>query len=312
MSKPESDPHPPRVSLVTLGQEDHGKTTLTAAITRVLAKSGGATFLSYEALNTLPEERDGLTRPIAHVEYETKHRRYTHADCPRHDDHVKGLISGEVRVDGAILVVSAAAGPMPQTREHLQLARHVGVPALVVFLNKVDLLDDPELREFVEREVRDLLTTYGFPGDTLPVIAGSARKALEGDTSEIGELAILELLEAVDRSIPTRDGDGDAAGHRGTGESGRPPRPRGRTQHPRGDGEGTALCRIRKAEGGSGDRGRASPLALLLRTAGLARNREQSHQGTHETQPRGHPERAPRAREEVRAGAATQPAQQWQ
>src|SRR5581483_4576790 len=180
------------------------KTTLTAAITKVLAKSGGATFLAYDQIDKAPEERArGITIATAHVEYTTKNRHYAHVDCPGHADYVKNMITGAAQMDGAILVVSAADGPMPQTREHILLARQVGVPYIVVFLNKVDMLDDPELRELVEVEVRDLLKKYSFPGDKTPIIPGSALKALEGDTSEIGEGAILKLMEAVDTYIPT-------------------------------------------------------------------------------------------------------------
>ena len=183
---------------------DHGKTTLTAAITKVLAKSGGATFLAYDMIDKAPEERArGITISTAHVEYQTTNRHYAHVDCPGHADYVKNMITGAAQMDGAILVVSAADGPMPQTREHILLARQVGVPYIVVFLNKVDMLDDPELRELVEVEVRDLLKKYDFPGDTTPIIPGSALKALEGDQSDIGEKSILKLMEAVDTYIPT-------------------------------------------------------------------------------------------------------------
>ncbi len=204
MSKEKFDRSKPHVNIGTIGHVDHGKTTLTAAITKVLAKSGGATFLAYDQIDKAPEERArGITIATAHVEYSTKNRHYAHVDCPGHADYVKNMITGAAQMDGAILVVSAADGPMPQTREHILLARQVGVPYIVVFLNKVDMLDDPELRELVEVEVRDLLKKYNFPGDKTPIVPGSALKALEGDTSEIGEGAILKLMEAVDTYIPT-------------------------------------------------------------------------------------------------------------
>ncbi|MBX7114498.1 MAG: elongation factor Tu [Myxococcaceae bacterium] len=204
MSKEKFDRSKPHVNIGTIGHVDHGKTTLTAAITKVLAKSGGATFLAYDQIDKAPEERArGITISTAHVEYQTKNRHYAHVDCPGHADYVKNMITGAAQMDGAILVVSAADGPMPQTREHILLARQVGVPYIVVFLNKVDMLDDPELRELVEMEVRDLLKKYEFPGDKTPIIPGSALKALEGDASEIGEGSILKLMEAVDAYIPT-------------------------------------------------------------------------------------------------------------
>ena len=204
MSKEKFDRSKPHVNIGTIGHVDHGKTTLTAAITKVLAKSGGATFLAYDQIDKAPEEKArGITISTAHVEYQTKNRHYAHVDCPGHADYVKNMITGAAQMDGAILVVSAADGPMPQTREHILLARQVGVPYIVVFLNKVDMLDDPELRELVEMEVRDLLKKYDFPGDKTPIIPGSALKALEGDTGEIGEGAILKLMEAVDTYIPT-------------------------------------------------------------------------------------------------------------
>ena len=204
MSKEKFDRSKPHVNIGTIGHVDHGKTTLTAAITKVLAKSGGATFLAYDQIDKAPEERArGITISTAHVEYQTKARHYAHVDCPGHADYVKNMITGAAQMDGAILVVSAADGPMPQTREHILLARQVGVPYIVVFLNKVDMLDDPELRELVEMEVRDLLKKYDFPGDKTPIIPGSALKALEGDLGEIGEGSILKLMEAVDTYIPT-------------------------------------------------------------------------------------------------------------
>jgi elongation factor Tu len=204
MSKEKFERNKPHVNIGTIGHVDHGKTTLTAAITKVLAKSGGATFLAYDQIDKAPEERArGITISTAHVEYQTTNRHYAHVDCPGHADYVKNMITGAAQMDGAILVVSAPDGPMPQTREHILLARQVGVPYIVVFLNKVDMLDDAELRQLVEEEIRDLLKKYEFPGDKIPVVPGSALKALEGDTSEIGEPAVLKLMEAVDSYIPT-------------------------------------------------------------------------------------------------------------
>jgi len=203
MSKEKFERTKPHVNVGTIGHVDHGKTSLTAAITKVLAKKGGAQFLAYDQIDKAPEERErGITISTAHVEYQTDKRHYAHVDCPGHADYVKNMITGAAQMDGAILVVSAADGPMPQTREHILLARQVGVPYIVVFLNKVDMLDDPELRELVEMEVRDLLKKYEFPGDTTPIIPGSALKALEGDTSDIGEGAILKLMDALDSYIP--------------------------------------------------------------------------------------------------------------
>jgi len=204
MSKEKFERTKPHVNVGTIGHVDHGKTTLTAAITKVLAKQGGASFLAYDQIDKAPEERErGITISTAHVEYQTKNRHYAHVDCPGHADYVKNMITGAAQMDGAILVVSAADGPMPQTREHILLARQVGVPYIVVYLNKVDMLDDPELRELVEMEVRDLLKKYEFPGDKTPIIPGSALKALEGDTSEIGEGSIMKLMDALDSYIPT-------------------------------------------------------------------------------------------------------------
>src|SRR6186713_48292 len=204
MSKETFKRDKPHVNVGTIGHIDHGKTTLTAAITTILAKSGLATAKKYDEIDAAPEEKErGITINTAHVEYQTKNRHYAHVDCPGHADYVKNMITGAAQMDGAILVVSAADGPMPQTREHILLARQVGVPYIVVFLNKVDMLDDPELRELVEMEVRDLLKKYDFPGDEIPIVPGSALKALEGDTSEIGEQSILKLMEAVDSYIPT-------------------------------------------------------------------------------------------------------------
>ena len=194
----------PHVNVGTIGHVDHGKTTLTAAITIVLAKTGGATAKKYDEIDAAPEEKArGITINTAHVEYETANRHYAHVDCPGHADYVKNMITGAAQMDGGILVVSAADGPMPQTREHILLARQVGVPALVVFLNKVDMVDDKELLELVELEVRELLSSYDFPGDTIPIIPGSALAAVEGRDPEIGEQAILKLMAAVDEYIPT-------------------------------------------------------------------------------------------------------------
>ena len=203
MTKAKFERTKPHVNIGTIGHVDHGKTTLTAAITKVLAKTGGAVFKAYDQIDAAPEEKErGITINTAHVEYETAKRHYAHVDCPGHADYVKNMITGAAQMDGAILVVSAADGPMPQTREHILLARQVGVPALVVFLNKADMVEDKELLDLVEMEVRELLSKYQFPGDTIPIIKGSALKALEGDTSEIGEAAIQALMDAVDANIP--------------------------------------------------------------------------------------------------------------
>jgi elongation factor Tu len=202
MAKAKFERNKPHVNIGTIGHVDHGKTSLTAAITKVLAKSGGATFTAYDMIDKAPEERArGITISTAHVEYETANRHYAHVDCPGHADYVKNMITGAAQMDGAILVVSAADGPMPQTREHILLARQVGVPALVVFLNKMDLAD-PDLVELVEMEVRELLSKYGFDGDNIPIVKGSAVAALEDKTPEIGEQAVLELMKAVDEYIP--------------------------------------------------------------------------------------------------------------
>ena len=202
MAKAKFERNKPHCNIGTIGHVDHGKTSLTAAITKILAKSGGATFTAYDQIDKAPEERArGITISTAHVEYETKNRHYAHVDCPGHADYVKNMITGAAQMDGAILVVSAADGPMPQTREHILLARQVGVPALVVFLNKMDIAD-PELVELVELEVRDLLTSYQFPGDDIPIIKGSAVCALEDKQPEIGEQAVLALMAAVDAYIP--------------------------------------------------------------------------------------------------------------
>ena len=208
MAKGKFDRSKPHVNVGTIGHVDHGKTTLTAAITTVLAKKGFAEASNYAAIDNAPEERErGITINTSHVEYQTETRHYAHVDCPGHADYVKNMITGAAQMDGAILVVSAADGPMPQTREHILLSRQVGVPYIVVFLNKVDMVDDEELLELVEMEVRDLLTEYDFPGDDVPVIAGSALRALEGDESY--EEKILELMAAVDEYIPTPTRDTD-------------------------------------------------------------------------------------------------------
>ncbi len=195
----------PHLNIGTIGHVDHGKTTLTAAITKVLTKKGFAKFLAYDQIDKAPEERErGITIAIAHVEYETEKRHYAHVDCPGHADYIKNMITGAAQMDGAILVVSAPDGPMPQTREHILLGRQVGIPALVVYLNKVDMIakEDAELLDLVELELRELLSKYQYPGDTTPIIRGSALKALEGDASELGEPSVLKLLEACDSFIP--------------------------------------------------------------------------------------------------------------
>jgi elongation factor Tu len=210
MTKAKFERTKPHCNIGTIGHVDHGKTSLTAAITKVLAKTGGATFTAYDQIDKAPEERErGITISTAHVEYETPNRHYAHVDCPGHADYVKNMITGAAQMDGAILVVSAADGPMPQTREHILLARQVGVPALVVFMNKVDMVDDPELLDLVELEVRELLKSYQFPGDDIPVVRGSALMALEDKSPEQGEQAVLQLMAEVDRYIPqpTRDKD---------------------------------------------------------------------------------------------------------
>ena len=203
MGKAKFERNKPHCNIGTIGHVDHGKTTLTAAITMVLAKSGGATAMSYADIDAAPEEKArGITINTAHVEYETKKRHYAHVDCPGHADYVKNMITGAAQMDGAILVVSAAVGPMPQSREHILLARQVGVPALVVFMNKVDLVDDEELLELVEMEVRELLSSYDFPGDDIPIVKGSAVAAVEGKDPKIGEEAVMALMDAVDDYIP--------------------------------------------------------------------------------------------------------------
>jgi elongation factor Tu len=206
MAKEKFQRNKPHCNVGTIGHVDHGKTTLTAAITKVLAETGGATFSAYDAIDKAPEERArGITISTAHVEYETANRHYAHVDCPGHADYVKNMITGAAQMDGAILVVSAADGPMPQTREHILLARQVGVPALVVYMNKVDQVDDEELLELVEMEVRELLSSYDFPGDDIPIVKGSALAALEGKNDEIGKASINALMEAVDSYIPQPD-----------------------------------------------------------------------------------------------------------
>ncbi|MEW6122623.1 MAG: elongation factor Tu [Pseudomonadota bacterium] len=204
MAKAKFERNKPHCNIGTIGHVDHGKTSLTAAITKVLAEtSGGATFTAYDQIDKAPEEKArGITISTAHVEYETANRHYAHVDCPGHADYVKNMITGAAQMDGAILVVSAADGPMPQTREHILLARQVGVPALVVFLNKCDMVDDPELLELVEMEVRELLSSYDFPGDDIPIVKGSALMALENKSPELGTQAILELMAQVDKYIP--------------------------------------------------------------------------------------------------------------
>ena len=204
MAKEKFQRNKPHVNIGTIGHVDHGKTSLTAAITKVLAETGGASFKAYDQIDNAPEEKArGITINTSHVEYETANRHYAHVDCPGHADYVKNMITGAAQMDGAILVVSSADGPMPQTREHILLARQVGVPALVVFMNKVDMVDDPELLELVEMEVRELLSSYQFPGDDIPVVKGSALAALEDKTPAIGHDAVLELMAAVDAYIPT-------------------------------------------------------------------------------------------------------------
>ena len=203
MAKAKFERTKPHCNVGTIGHVDHGKTTLTAAITKVLSESGGAEFTAFDQIDKAPEEKErGITIATAHVEYETEKRHYAHVDCPGHADYVKNMITGAAQMDGAILVVNAADGPMPQTREHILLARQVGVPALVVYMNKIDQVDDKELVELVEMELRELLTSYEFPGDTIPIIKGSALAALEGKDDEIGKNSILELMQAVDEHIP--------------------------------------------------------------------------------------------------------------
>ena len=208
MAKKKFERNKPHVNVGTIGHVDHGKTTLTAAITKILAESGLAEYTSFDQIDNAPEEKErGITIATAHVEYQTANRHYAHVDCPGHADYIKNMITGAAQMDGAILVVSAVDGPMPQTREHILLARQVGVPAMVVYLNKVDLVDDPELIELVEMELRELLSKYDFPGDNIPIIRGSALKALDGE--ETAKKSILELMAAVDSYIPTPQRDKD-------------------------------------------------------------------------------------------------------
>ena len=210
MSKAKFQRTKPHLNIGTIGHVDHGKTTLTAAITKVLAAKGGADFVPFDQIDKAPEERErGVTINIAHVEYQTDKRHYAHVDCPGHADYIKNMITGAAQMDGAILVVSAADGPMPQTREHILLARQVGVPSIVVYLNKADMVDDPELLELVELEVRELLSKYQFPGDDIPVVTGSALKALEGESSEMGADSITRLMDAVDGYVPNPPRDVD-------------------------------------------------------------------------------------------------------
>ncbi len=212
MAKSKFERNKPHCNIGTIGHVDHGKTSLTAAITKVLAETGGATFTAYDQIDKAPEEKArGITINTSHVEYETANRHYAHVDCPGHADYVKNMITGAAQMDGAILVVSASDGPMPQTREHILLARQVGVPALVVYMNKVDLVDDPELLDLVELEVRELLSSYQFPGDDIPVIRGSAVCALEDKQPEIGRNSVLELMKAVDAFIPQPERPKDKA-----------------------------------------------------------------------------------------------------
>ena len=203
MSKPKFERTKPHINVGTIGHVDHGKTTLTAALTKVMAEAHGGKFSAFDEIDKAPEEKArGITIATAHVEYQSKERHYAHVDCPGHADYVKNMITGAAQMDGAVLVVSAADGPMPQTREHILLARQVGVPYIVVYLNKADMVDDKELLELVELEVRELLSKYEFPGDKIPIVIGSALKAMEGDTSELGEGSILKLAEALDAYIP--------------------------------------------------------------------------------------------------------------
>jgi len=210
MAKEKFERTKPHCNIGTIGHIDHGKTTLTAAITRTLADAGSAEFVAFDQIDKAPEEKErGITISTAHVEYETENRHYAHVDCPGHADYIKNMITGAAQMDGAILVVAASDGPMPQTREHILLARQVGVPAIVVFMNKVDMVDDEELLDLVELEVRELLTKYEFPGDDVPVIRGSALKALEGDQSELGAPSVMKLMAAVDEYVPQPERDVD-------------------------------------------------------------------------------------------------------
>src|ERR1700745_1373773 len=204
MSKEKFERSKPHVNVGTIGHVDHGKTTLTAALTKVMAETNGGQFMAYDQIDKAPEEKArGITISTAHVEYQSSQRHYAHVDCPGHADYIKNMITGAAQMDGAILVVSAADGPMPQTREHILLARQVGVPYIVVYLNKADMVDDKELLELVEVEVRELLSKYEFPGDKIPIVIGSAKLAMEGDQGELGEGSIMKLAEALDSYIPT-------------------------------------------------------------------------------------------------------------
>jgi elongation factor Tu len=210
MSKEKFERTKPHVNVGTIGHVDHGKTTLTAAITKVMAEANGGEFNDYADIDNAPEERErGITISTAHVEYESENRHYAHVDCPGHADYVKNMITGAAQMDGAIIVIAATDGPMAQTREHILLSKQVGVPYILVYMNKADMVDDDELVELVEMEIRELLTEYDFPGDDTPVIFGSALKALEGDTSEIGVPSIFKLVEALDSYIPTPKRDTD-------------------------------------------------------------------------------------------------------
>ena len=212
MSKEKFERSKPHVNVGTIGHVDHGKTTLTAALTKVMAETYGGTFMAYDQIDKAPEEKArGITISTAHVEYQSKNRHYAHVDCPGHADYVKNMITGAAQMDGAILVVSAADGPMPQTREHILLARQVGVPYIVVYMNKADMVDDKELLELVEMEVRELLTIYKFPGDKTPIVIGSALKALEGDKSDIGVPSVVKLVEEMDQYIPVPEARGGEA-----------------------------------------------------------------------------------------------------
>ena len=248
MAKAKFERNKPHCNVGTIGHVDHGKTSLTAAITKILAETGGATFTAYDQIDKAPEERArGITISTAHVEYETKNRHYAHVDCPGHADYVKNMITGAAQMDGAILVVSAADGPMPQTREHILLARQVGVPALVVFMNKVDMVDDPELLDLVELEVRELLSSYQFPGDDIPVVRGSALMALEDKNAGAGRAVDPEADGGGGRYIPQPDArEGQAV----------PDADRGRVLDlgPRHGGDGP--CRARHREGRRGNRDR--------------------------------------------------------
>ena len=252
MSKTKFQRTKPHCNIGTIGHVDHGKTTLTAAITKILAETGGATFTAYDQIDKAPEEKErGITINTSHVEYETAARHYAHVDCPGHADYVKNMITGAAQMDGAILVVSAADGPMPQTREHILLARQVGVPAIVVYMNKVDQVDDEELLELVELEVRELLSSYDFPGDDIPIVKGSALAALEGRDPEIGANSIKALMEQVDAYIPQPDrAEGQAV----------PDADRGRVLDlgPRHGGDGSGRARDREGRRRDRDRGHPS------------------------------------------------------